>query len=451
MSHPATSLSATGSQLGGARALGKAEQRKSFVAAVSGNYLEWFDWTTYAVFTPYIAASFFENSNPTSATLATLGVFAGGFVARPVGGLVFGRIGDKLGRKFALVTAMVCMGIGSLAIALMPTFDQVGVWASVGLLLARLLQGLAHGGESGNAYSYIAEISPAKDRGLWGSSIFISATLGVMTATGLGALFSRLLAPEAMDSWGWRIAFVIGFLLAGFALVIRKEAQESEYFNEAKSDGSVDKLPATQKQLVIVAVRIFMLSTLTMVLYYTWMSFFATYAISSRGMDEQGAYTASLLAQVVGLIALPLWGRLSDKVGRVRQLRWWALAVMIVVFPVSLFLTEAPWTLFVCQSIALVVWAMQASIHPVVLAEQAPTAARSTSVGVWSSVGAALIGGTAPYLHAWFTAQGMEWAFSVYIIVLGVVTLIALRFIPDVTGLEMDQIPLPGEPVPAVK
>lgn len=429
------------------RQLTSREKTKSLFAVVAGNFLEWFDWTVYAVFTPYIAAKFFDNSDPTSAVLATLGVFAGGFLARPLGGYVFGRIGDKHGRKIALVLAMITMGIGSLIIALMPSYETIGIIASLGLFLARLLQGLAHGGESGNAYTYLAEIAPKERRGLWGSSIMFTATLGVMVATGLGALLTSTLPEQAMADWGWRVAFFIGFILAIFALFIRKEASESEYFKEAKAEeNATAPRPATKRQISIIAVRIVMLSLLTQVLYYTWMSFFASYAISSKGMDENGAYLASLGAQLIALIVLPLWGALSDKIGRKKQLAYWALAVMVIVFPISWVLTDEPWTLFVAQGGALIVWAMQASIHPTILAEQAPTTARSTSVGVWSSVGAALAGGTAPYLNTWLTANDLGWVFSVYIIVLGVATLVTLKFIPDITGLEMDKIPLPNDP-----
>lgn len=426
-------------------ALSRKQRRTSLVAVVSGNFLEWFDWTVYAIFTTYIAANFFDSTDSASAVLMTLGVFAGGFLARPVGGLIFGRIGDKLGRKTALVIAMVLMGVGSGLIAVMPTYESIGVWASLGLFAARLIQGIAHGGESGNAYTYLAEIAPKDKRGLWGSSIMFTVTVGVMAATALGALLTSLLAADSMHDWGWRIAFGIGAVLALFALFVRRRAEESQYFEDAKEEPASAKTPASKKHLTIIAIRIVLLTSLTMVLYYTWMSFFSAYAISSKGMNENGAYLASLGAQVVALIALPLWGALSDRIGRKKQLRIWSLAVMVVVFPVSWILTDEPWTLFIAQSLALVVWAAQASIHSTVMAEQAPTEARSTSVGVWSSVGAALTGGTAPYLNTWLTGLGLEWVFSLYIIVLAVVTLITLRFIPETAGVPMDEIPLPGE------
>lgn len=442
MSHTTTAASSASSP---EHTLSRKQRTTSLIAVVSGNFLEWFDWTVYAIFTTYIAANFFDSTDSASAVLMTLGVFAGGFLARPVGGLIFGRIGDKLGRKTALVIAMILMGVGSGLIAVMPTYESIGVWASLGLFAARLIQGIAHGGESGNAYTYLAEIAPKNKRGLWGSSIMFTVTLGVMAATALGALLTSVLAEGPMNDWGWRIAFGVGAVLAIFALFVRREAEESQFFEEAKEAPASARTQASKKHLTIIAIRIVLLTSLTMVLYYTWMSFFSAYAISSKGMNENGAYLASLGAQVVALIALPLWGALSDRIGRKQQLRIWSLAVMVIVFPISWILTDEPWTLFVAQSLALIVWAAQASIHSTVMAEQAPTEARSTSVGVWSSVGAALTGGTAPYLNTWLTGMGLEWVFSLYIIALAIVTLITLRFIPETAGVPMDEIPLPGE------
>lgn len=424
--------------------LSPAQQRRSVLAVVSGNFLEWFDWTIYAILTPYLAANFFDKSNPTSALLSTLAVFAVGFLARPLGGFVFGRLGDSRGRKFSLVFCMCLMGFGSLMIAVLPTYDQVGVWASVLLIVARLIQGLAHGGESGVAYTYLAEISPPEKRGLWGSSIMFTITVGVMAATLLGIILTAVLGKTEMNEWGWRIAFGIGAALALIALVIRRGASESHHFTSSNQsgDGTV-KQTFTRRQMTIIAVRILLLSLLTQVLYYTWMSFFAAYAISSKGMDANGAYIASFLAQAIALITLPFWGHLSDRIGRKKQLTAWAIAVIIIVFPVSWIITDAPWSLFVAQGMALIVWAMQSSIFSTVIAEQAPTEIRATSVGVWASVAAALAGGTAPYLNTWLTSIGMGWVFSVYIITLALVTIVTLRFIPETAGLRMDQIPLP--------
>ncbi|OOL32312.1 MFS transporter [Rhodococcus rhodochrous] len=416
------------------------------IAVVSGNFLEWFDWTMYALLTTYLAANFFDKNDPQSALLSTLAVFAGGFLARPLGGLIFGRLGDRLGRKTSLVICMLMMGAGSLLIAVIPTYDSIGIWASVLLLTARLIQGIAHGGESGNAYTYLAEIAPANKRGLWGSSIMMTMLLGVMAATAMSILLTSIISEDDMSEFGWRIGFAIGAVLAIFALFLRRQAEESGFFEEAKAAaGTASVRVITRRQLVIIAVRILMLSLLTNVLYYTWVNFSSSFAISGKGMDPNGAYIATFCAQILAFIALPFWGRLSDRIGRRKQLVLWAVAVIVVVFPINWVLTSAPWTLFVSQGIALLVWGIQSSIHSTVMSEQSPTEARATSVGIWTSVGAALSGGTAPYLYAWLNSMDVGWIFSAYIVVLALVTLVAIRFIPETAGLEMDRIPLPGE------
>lgn len=142
-------------------------------------------------------------------------------------------------------------------------------------------------------------------------------------------------------------------------------------------------------------------------------------------------------------------GWLSDKIGRRKQLTIWAVAVIVVVFPISAILTSEPWTLFVSQGISLLVWAIQSSIHSTIMAEQAPTEARATSVGIWTSVGAAISGGTAPYLYTWLNSMQLGWVFSLYIVVLAVATLVTIRFIPETVGLEMSEIPLPGDDTPS--
>ena len=161
-------------------------KKKSLLASAVGNVLEWYEWSAYAVFAPFIAAVVFDSSNPVSALLSTLAVFAVGFLMRPLGGIVFGRIADRRGRKFVLVTTMLMMAGGSLVIGIMPTYESVGIWASVILLAARITQGFAHGGESATAYSYVSEIAPPHRRGMWGSVAFIAIFGGSALAYSVG-------------------------------------------------------------------------------------------------------------------------------------------------------------------------------------------------------------------------------------------------------------------------
>ncbi|WP_426139381.1 MFS transporter [Pseudomonas sp. DWP3-1-2] len=199
---------------------------KSLRAAGIGNALEWFDWTLYATFSVYLASNMFDKTDARSAMLATLAVFAVGFVARPVGGWLFGRLSDRLGRR----TIMVLLAISSLGIALIPDYQSIGLYASVALLFFRLMQGLAHGGETGVSYTYVAEIAPSKHRGLWSSSVYVGVTVGVMAA--VAAALTWLLGAQAMGDYGWRIGFAIGGVLGIYALFLRRGAQESHVFVE---------------------------------------------------------------------------------------------------------------------------------------------------------------------------------------------------------------------------
>src|SRR5699024_9299824 len=194
------------------------EALRSIRASTVGNILEWYEWSTYAVFAPFIAAIMFNPANPVSALLSTLAVFAVGFLARPLGGFVFGRLADRKGRKFILITTMLIMAGGSFFIGIMPTYATIGVWASVLLLLTRLVQGFAHGGESAAANTYIAEIAPASRRGMWSSIAFIAIFAGSVLAYVIGGALTSVMGENVVTEWGWRVPFLLGGVLALVAL-----------------------------------------------------------------------------------------------------------------------------------------------------------------------------------------------------------------------------------------
>lgn len=245
-------------------------------AAAVGNALEWFDWTLYGILSVYLARNLFDNQDPKSALLLTLAVFAGGFIARPFGGWFFGKLADRLGRKntmvMTMVMTMVIMAICSALIGLVPSYETIGAWASALLLIIRVVQGMAHGGESGASYTYIAEIAPADKRGLWSSSVYVSVTIGVMLATGLAALLSTILSAEAMNQYGWRIEFFVGGILGVYALVLRRTAKETDVFHDMEKetqqqDKKIFKL--SNKEKLNIGLRIVMLSAASNVAYYT--------------------------------------------------------------------------------------------------------------------------------------------------------------------------------------
>lgn len=405
---------------------------------ISGNLLEWFDWTIYATFAPYIAKAMFAPSDQISAMLQTLAIFAVGFIARPIGGLLFGKLADTRGRRTALVTSMLLMATGSLLIAVTPSYAQVGVMASALLLVARLVQGFAHGGESGAAYVYIAELAPSHSRGLWSSSAFASVTGGVMLGSLLGVILTHALDSTVLQSWGWRIPFVLGAGLAIFTFYLRRSAMESEAFQDSRRQALVaPEEKRASRSAGVICLRLFILLSATVVVYYTWLGFATSYAVVNKGVSEKSAFVASLAAQLICLLAMPCFGWLSDRVGRKPLALFTTVGFVVLSFPLDFMFQGSAWSLFICQTIALLMFATTGAIYPALMSEQLATSRRGVSVGFVTSLSAAVFGGTAPYLNTWLTSIGAHWVFTAYTVGLCILATIAVVTMPETRGISL--------------
>ncbi|MBY6414787.1 MFS transporter [Rhodococcus sp. BP-252] len=423
-------------QQNGTPALTMRAKRKSLFASAVGNVLEWYEWSVYAVFAPFIAAVVFNSDNPVSALLSTLAVFAVGFLMRPLGGIVFGRIADRRGRKFVLICTMLMMAGGSLVIGVMPTYDAVGVWASIILLGARMVQGFAHGGESATAYSYVSEIAPPNRRGMWGSVAFIAIFGGSVLAYTIGGAITSTLSESAVGQWGWRIPFLIGAVLALVALYLRRSMEESEVFDGQADAPERVKIP---RRTIVRAVllMICMTSGITAA-HYTWTSYISTFAITQKGMDPDVAYWMLVIAQLIALVSLPFWGRLSDNIGRRPMLFTFAVLLFALQVPLTMMITDAGWTLLVSTTVALLIVSIPASVLSATLSESFPTALRTQSIGFAYSLSVAIFGGTAPYLNQLLINLEIGWAFGVYIMVLCVLTGLACVFMRETKGIRLE-------------
>lgn len=430
---------------------------KTLVGTGAGNAVEWYDWAIYATFASFISTQLFSQEDPSSAFLATLAIFAVGFLARPFGGFVFGWIGDKVGRKASMTLCVGLASLGSLAIGLTPTYDAIGVGASLMLLIARLVQGLAHGGELPSAQTYLSEMAPASRRGYWSSLIYVSGTMGIMFGTLLGALLASLLEDTQMAAFGWRIPFIIGAVLGFVALLMRTRMEESEVFETHKTEelaqvsavsgtASEGTAPARGGLLTSLgrhwpqALRVIGLTVGITVVYWVWGVSTPAYAINVLGIDPAGALWAGVCANVVFLVALPLWGRLSDRIGRKPVLLISVVGSAVLFFPASWFIHDAAWQLALSMAGMLLFIAGTAAIAPAVYAELFPTSVRTIGVGVPYSLAVAIFGGTAAYLQAgfstWFGAAGITY-FGLYAIALLLVTVVTVLGLRESRGVEL--------------
>ena len=416
----------------------RAAMRKTLVGTGIGNAVEWYDWAIYATFTPFIASQLFSKADPASAVLSTLAIFAVGFVARPFGGFLFGWIGDRVGRKTSMTLAVGLASLGSLMIGIAPTFASIGAWASLMLLVARLVQGLAHGGELPSSQTYLSEMAPKEKRGFWATLIYTSGTVGILFGTLLGAVLNMVLSTEAMNAWGWRIPFLIGAALGLYALIMRSRLHETEAF---ESESAGEKRAPIWPQIVRhrkQALQVIGLTVGLTVIYYIWGVVAPSYATTALKIDRGEALWAGVIGNIVFIAALPFWGKLSDRLGRKKVLWSGAIGSAVMHFPMTWLLKDSAWQLAVGMSVMLIFIAASAAIVPAVYAELFPTSIRTVGVGVPYSICVALFGGTAPYLQQWLgTTLQLPDLFNIYAVLLLVVSALFVFTLPETKGKDL--------------
>lgn len=414
--------------------------RRSLVASTVGNLLEYYEWSAYAVFAPYIAAVMFNSDDKVSALLSTLAVFAVGFLVRPLGGLVFGWLSDRKGRKFVLITTMLLMASGSLAIGLLPTYASVGAWASVLLLLCRVIQGFAHGGEAAAANTYAAELAPANKRGLWGSVVFVAVFGGSVIAYTVAGAISSTISADAVAEWGWRIPFLLGALFAVVVLYLRRGMDETAVFDTPddapQSATPASTTPPSRSMVRRVLLVIALVSGLTTT-HYTWSSYVSTYAITQKDMSANAAFWALMAAQAISVITIPFWGMLSDRIGRKPLWIGFGLLMAALAIPLREMITDQPWTLFVPATIVLILVAGPGSILAATMSEAFPTRARTRGIGLAYSLSIAAFGGSAPYLNALFLDLDLGWLGGAYLTALCLCTLAAAFIMKETRGIDL--------------
>ncbi len=415
--------------------------KRALIGAGVGNALEWFDWMIYAQFSVLLSLQFFPSGNPVAALLSTLAVFGAGFLFRPLGGYLLSLVTDRRGRRTGMVVTILLMAGGTLLIGISPTYAQVGVLAPILLLVARGCQGMSAGGELAAVSTYLAEVSPPKRRGLYGSVLYISATVGSLAATGIALLLNATLSESQLQDWGWRLPFIFGALIGVIALMLRRNLHETSAFESTattpRSPGGV--LATLLRDHRADFLRLVLLAGLSGLWYYIFASYLPVY-LTGRGLDASAALWANVIALVVFILSLPVVGAISDRYGRRVLILAFCAGAAITVVPLFALLEETFARQLILQTFALLIFALFAAIGPIAMAEQFPTEIRAVGLGLPYAIGAAIFGGTAPFIMQWLSEIGIGWVFPWYVAILAACTFVAMLTLRDHGDSDMADI-----------
>jgi MHS family alpha-ketoglutarate permease-like MFS transporter len=411
---------------------GNTTQRiKSIVASASGNLVEWYDFYVYSFCSLYFAAEFFPKGDRTTQLLSTAGVFAVGFLMRPVGSWIFGRLADRKGRKTSMVTSVLLMCIGSLLIALLPTYERIGVWAPILLTLVRMLQGVSVGGEYGTSATYMSEVALNKHRGFLGSFQYVTLIGGQLLALLVLLVLQRVLTIGQLNAWGWRIPFALGAVAALVALYLRRgllETAEANIRNKAES-GTLSEL-LKHKRALLTVIGFTAGGSLA---FYTYTTYMQKYLVNTVGMSTATASMVMTAALVLYMLMQPLFGALSDRIGRRKNMIAFGALTAIGTVPLltALASVHSAVTAFALIVLALAGISFYTSVSGLVKAELFPMQVRALGVGLSYAIGNALFGGSAEAVALWLKKIGMEPLFYWYVTALAVVALLTALTMPD--------------------
>ncbi len=408
-----------------------APPRARHVAAVTaGNALEFYDFLTYAFFAAQIGRTFFPSSDASASLLASLATFGAGFLMRPVGALVIGRMGDRVGRKPAMLLSFTLMGLAMIGIALTPSYKAIGIAAPALAILCRLIQGFALGGEIGPNTAYLIEAAPPHRRGLYVSFQYMSQDGSILVSGLVGYLLSSAMSDAALDAWGWRAAFLIGAIIVPFGLLLRKDLAETL---PALPAGGKRAASPPQHGLVRIAVLgLAMLAGGTVVSYT--MDYLTTFATATLHMPTRIGFMAAIAVGVAGLICDPIGGWLSDRFGRkpVMMIPW---AFLLVATLPGFFLLSHYRTAVALVGMAIVLQGaacVATSSVLVSVTESLPARIRCGSLGLIYAFAISVFGGTTQFTAAWLTKlTGSPLAPAGYMTACVAAALLAMTFLPE--------------------
>ena len=418
-------------------------RRRAIISSAVGNFVELYDFLIYGLFAAQIAANFFPAGDDTANLLKSFAIYGVGFFMRPIGAIVIGAYGDRHGRKNALVVTVGLMAAATALTGLIPSYGSIGIAAPLLLLLCRLVQGFSTGGEWGGSATFLVEFAPPGKRGLIGSVQQFSVGLALIAGTLTAAVLNGWLTKQQMIEWGWRIPFLIGFVLAPVGLYLRARVAESPAYSRTVANKEVARNPfveslSTHRLPVLAA---FGLSAIGTVGNYTYNIYLPTLATSKLGIAGGTAYTSATVAAIVLTVFTPVMGWLSDRTGRKPILLCSAVFYGLLSYPAFVFLAGKPdgTHLVIVQSVSAFLLAMYAGPLCAILAELFPTKVRFTALSIGYGMSVTLFGGLAPFIAEYLIKQtGSPVSPAYFLILAAIVSTVTLALMKDRTNAPLD-------------
>jgi MHS family alpha-ketoglutarate permease-like MFS transporter len=416
---------------------------RALAGGTIGNFVEWYDWSVYGIFTPYFANQFFPGS-ATSATLLTLLVFAISFFMRPVGAAVLGVYADRRGRRHGMTLTIVLMAIGSAVLAVTPSYHAVGVLAPVLLVVGRLLQGFSTGGEFGTSASFLVEWASPGKRAFAGSFQQVSVSLGILLASLSATVLGAVMPASALSSWGWRIPFAVGAVIGLIGMYIRRRLEEPEVFRRLEETGR-----RTEKPMAVMAKGhrrgawfVFGISIAGSVITYMWLTYLPSYAVLTTGVSRSTAQLANTLSLAFFVVVLPFASMLSDRFGRRPTMLVYATAFVVLPFPLLYSLHGSFVSILLVSLVGMAFLSLNHSNLATVFAEMFPPQVRTIGVAFPYAISNAIFGGTAPNVMEFFGSRHNEWAVPLYVSVCALVTGLFFYFMPETHTVNTEDLEL---------
>jgi MFS transporter, MHS family, proline/betaine transporter len=423
--------------------------RRAIGASAIGNMTEWFDYGVYAYTAVYIGEAFFPSEDKTASTLGSLLVFAVSFLIRPVGGMVWGPLGDRVGRRKVLATTILLMAGATLCVGLLPGYATLGILAPIGLILLRMIQGFSTGGEYGGAATFMAEYAPDRKRGRFGSFLEFGTLAGFTLGAALVLVTELAVGPDNMADWGWRLPFLIAAPLGLIGLYLRSKLEETPVFREAAADGNIDQRAKTHlrdllkywKPLVLLMGLVVTLN----IANYTLLAYMPTYLESEIGLSSRASLILIIIGQLAMMIVIPFSGSLSDRVGR--KTMWWISIAGLFVLAIPLFkLMGAGFgPAIIAFAVLGLLYVPQLSTISAMFPAMFPTHVRYAGFAIAYNISTSLFGGTAPAVNqALINASGDKLMPAYYLMAACVVGAVALWFVPETRGCSLRGRGIPG-------